>query len=285
MTTAPRLSIGLPVYNGENYVAEAVDNLLAQTFADFELIISDNASTDGTQEICEKYASKDERIRYLRQPRNIGAAPNHNFVVQAARGEFFKWAAHDDLFAPELLAKCVQALDRHPEAALAHSYMAIVDERGEVIENYDYGLATDSPDAAVRFRSLMFTEGGDDFYGVIRTSVMRRIAPHESYHNAGRKLVGELALHGTFVQVPEVMFFRREHPGRGDNLGSVQKVCANLDPRRTGQSKARLFAEYLAGYVTAIRRAPLSSSERLRCYGVLGEWLGGKPLRKVGLLS
>ncbi|GAB3583540.1 glycosyltransferase family 2 protein [Amycolatopsis endophytica] len=285
MTNAPRLSIGLPVYNGENYVAEAIDNLLAQTFTDFELVISDNASTDGTREICEKYAAKDERIRYLRQPCNIGAAPNHNFVVQASRGEFFKWAAHDDLFAPELLEKCVRALDEHPEAVLAHSHMAIVDERGEILENYDYTLDTDSPDTAKRFRSLMFVEGGDDFYGVIRTSVMRRIAPHDSYHNAGRKLVGELALYGTFVQVPEVMFFRREHPGRGDNLGSVQKVCANLDPRRQGQSTARLFAAYLAGYLVAIRRAPLSSGERRRCYGVIAEWLGGKPLRKAGLIT
>lgn len=283
--TTPRLTIGLPVHNGENYLAEALDNLLGQTFTDFELIVSDNASTDGTREICEKYAANDNRIRYLRQPRNIGAAPNHNAVVQAARGELFKWAAHDDLFAPELVAKCVRALDEHPEAVLAHSFTAIVDERGRVLQNYDYTLVTDSPDPAERFRSLMFTEGGDDFYGVVRTRVMRRIAPHDSYHNAGRKLVGELALHGTFVQVPEVLFFRREHPGRGDNLGSVQRVCANLDPRRTGQSTARLFAGYLGGYVTAVRRAPLSASERRRCYGVLANWLAGKPLRKAGLIA
>jgi len=283
--TTPRLTIGLPVHNGENYLAEALDDLLGQTFTDFELIVSDNASTDGTREICEKYAANDNRIRYLRQPRNIGAAPNHNAVVQAARGELFKWAAHDDLFAPELVAKCVRALDEHPEAVLAHSFTAIVDERGRVLQNYDYTLVTDSPDPAERFRSLMFTEGGDDFYGVVRTRVMRRIAPHDSYHNAGRKLVGELALHGTFVQVPEVLFFRREHPGRGDNLGSVQRVCANLDPRRTGQSTARLFAGYLGGYVTAVRRAPLSASERRRCYGVLANWLAGKPLRKAGLIA
>jgi glycosyltransferase involved in cell wall biosynthesis len=285
MTGTPRLSIGLPVYNGENYVAEALDTLLAQTYPDFELIISDNASTDGTREICEKYAAKDDRIRYLRQPRNIGAAPNHNFLVQAARGELFKWAAHDDLFAPGLLAACVKALDEHPEAALAHSYMAIVDERGEILENYDYQLRTDSPDPAVRFRDLMFREGGDDFYGVIRTAVLRRIAPHDSYHNAGRTFVGELSLHGTFVQVPEVMFFRREHPGRGDNLGTVQKVCTNLDPRRAGQSKARLFGEYLTGYVSAIRDAPLTATERRNCYRVMAEWFGGKPLRKAGLVA
>lgn len=238
MTNAPRLSIGLPVYNGENYVAEAIDNLLAQTFTDFELVISDNASTDGTREICEKYAAKDERIRYLRQPCNIGAAPNHNFVVQASRGEFFKWAAHDDLFAPELLEKCVRALDEHPEAVLAHSHMAIVDERGEILENYDYTLDTDSPDTAKRFRSLMFVEGGDDFYGVIRTSVMRRIAPHDSYHNAGRKLVGELALYGTFVQVPRSCSSGASTPAAATTWVRCRR-CARTSTRAARASRRR----------------------------------------------
>ena len=95
------------------------------------------------------------------------------------------------------------------------------DEYGDVIDTFDYTLATDSPSAPERFRSLLLTEGGDDFYGVIRTSVLRRIPPHASYHNAGRKLVMELSLHGAFHQVPEVLYYRREHPGRIENSGSV----------------------------------------------------------------
>jgi glycosyltransferase involved in cell wall biosynthesis len=285
VTIEPRLTIGLPVYNGENFVSESIDTLLAQTFTDFELIISDNASTDGTEEICRGYAAEDSRIRYLRQSHNIGAAPNHNFLIQQARAKLFKWAAHDDLFAPELVARCVSMMDDRPELALCHSYMAIVDERGKVIEEYDYRLATDSPHAPERFRSLLLTEGGDDFYGVIRTDVMRRIAPHDSYHNAGRKLVAEIALYGPFHQVPEVMFFRREHPGRGDLLGSVRAVCANLDPRRRSHSTARLVGEYVLSYATAIRRAPLSASDRRRCYRYFVEWLGRrtlvKPLRRT----
>jgi glycosyltransferase involved in cell wall biosynthesis len=285
-TTVPRLSIGLPVYNGENYLAESIESLLGQTYRDFELIISDNASTDRTADICREYAARDDRIRYVRQPRNIGAAPNHNFVVQQARGELFKWAAHDDLFGPELLRLCVDELDHHPKAVLAHAYMAIVDESGEVIETYDYTLATDSPHAPQRFRSLLLTEGGDDFYGVIRTDVMRRIAAHDSYHNAGRKLVAELALHGPFRQVPEVLFFRREHPGRGDRLGSVGAVCRNLDPRRANHSIARLMVEYLQSLFVAVHRAPLSPADRRLCYRHLLSWLGGravtKPARGIG---
>ncbi len=104
MNVAPRLSIGLPVYNGETYLIESLDSLFSQSYEDFELIISDNASTDGTADICRRYAKQDPRIHFIRQSRNIGLAPNHNFVFQEARGELFKWASHDDLYARDLKA-------------------------------------------------------------------------------------------------------------------------------------------------------------------------------------
>ena len=115
MTAAPRLSIGLPVYNGENYLAESIEALLGQSYQDFELIISDNASTDGTDGISRRYAKQDSRVRYIRHQRNIGLAPNHNFVFRQSRGEFFKWAASDDLYARDLL----RALCRRPGRASA----------------------------------------------------------------------------------------------------------------------------------------------------------------------
>jgi glycosyltransferase involved in cell wall biosynthesis len=99
MNAAPRLSIGLPVYDGENYLAESLDALLGQSYEDFELIISDNASTDGTADIRRRYQKQDLRIRHIRQPRNFGLAPNHNFVFEQARGELFKRAPHNDLHA------------------------------------------------------------------------------------------------------------------------------------------------------------------------------------------
>jgi hypothetical protein len=235
---------------------------------------------DDTQAICREYAARDGRIRYVRQPVNIGAAPNHNYLVGAARGKLFKWAAHDDLFAPKLVEQCTEALDHQPEHILAHSYMGIVNQHGKTVDLYDYRLTTDALSASERFRSLMFTEGGDDFYGVIRTDVMRRIAPHNSYHNAGRKLVAKMSLYGPFHQVPEVMFFRREHPGRGDNLGSIQRICVNLDPRRQGQSAARLVAEMVAAAYPAINRAPLSTVERRRCYQVYLRWIAERTAHK-----
>jgi glycosyltransferase involved in cell wall biosynthesis len=280
VTAVPRLSVGLPVYNGQNYLSKSLDALLAQSYSEFELIISDNASTDGTEEICRHYAAMDPRIRYLRQPRNIGAVPNHNFVLREARGELFKWASHDDLYGPDLLARCVEALEAHPNVVLSHADMAIIDEADEITQVYDYSLATDSPQAPERFRSLLRTDGGDDEYGVIRTDVLRRVSPYPSYYNAGRPFIAEIALHGPFYQVPELLYFRRDHPDRGDRLPTIRAVCANMDPRRADHTTIRLLSGYVWGYVTAIRRAPLSAADRRRCYRYFCAWLASQALAK-----
>ncbi|MFF3641363.1 glycosyltransferase family 2 protein [Streptomyces sp. NPDC002564] len=276
MTAQPRLSIGLPVYNGEEYLAESLDALLGQTYEDFELVISDNASTDGTQDICRRYAAKDSRIRYIRLLRNIGAAPNHNYVFTECRGELFKWASHDDLYARDLLRRCVEALDERPEVILAHSDQAVIDENGKVKVPYAYGLATHLPSAPERFRSLLFEPGGDDFYGVLRADVLRRVKPHDSYHHADRTFVAEITLHGPFHQVPEVLYFRRDHPTRAERANpSKRSRCVNLDPRRAGplHPTPRLLAEYVLGFASAIQRAPLSAADRRACHRHLLTWL------------
>ena len=144
----PRLSIGLPVYNGGRYLADSLDALLGQSYEDFELIISDNASTDDTSEICRHYESQDARIRYCRQARNIGLSPNHNFVVEAAQGELFKWASYDDLYARELLERCVEALDERPDVVLAHSWTAHIDESDAVFAAPVYPLTSDAATSA-----------------------------------------------------------------------------------------------------------------------------------------
>lgn len=106
--TPPALSIGMPVFNGESNIREALDSLLVQTFIDFELIISDNGSTDGTEMICREYAAKDPRIRYVRQSENRGMLFNFLFVLDEAQGKFFMWAAHDDIWAPNWVETMLQ---------------------------------------------------------------------------------------------------------------------------------------------------------------------------------
>ena len=282
MNAPPRLSIGLAVYNGENYLAESLDALLGQSYEDFELIISDNASTDDTAGICGRYGKQDSRIRYIRQPRNMGLAPNHNFVFERARGELFKWASHDDLYARDLLQLCVDALDENPHVVLAHSWTAIVDDSGTVVKMPEYPLATASWRVPERFHSMLFASGGDDIYGVIRANVLRRTAMHGSYHHADRTITTEIGLHGPFYQVPDWLYFRRDHPEREERAcPTVRTRCANMDPRRADRLRhpvVRLYGEYILGYVTAIRRAPLSPADRHECYRYLAQWAASRLL-------
>jgi glycosyltransferase involved in cell wall biosynthesis len=280
MTPVPRLSVGLPVYNGEKYLAESLDALLGQTYEDFELIISDNASTDGTAGISQSYVQQDPRVRYYRQPRNVGLAPNHNFVVEQARGELFKWASNDDLYARDLLERCVDALDKQPEVVLAHAWTAKIDSSGAVTEAFEYPLSTSSPRAPERFRSILFDSGGDDDYGVMRTEVLRRTAMKESYHHADHTIIAELGLHGPFYQVPDWLYFRRDHDDRAERAcPTMRSRCANMDPRRADRLRnpaVRLYGEYVWGYISGIRRAPLTSAERRECYRYLAEWFASR---------
>jgi len=284
MTTnrTPRLGIGLPVYNGATYLAEAIEALLGQTYEDFELIISDNASTDATEDICRQYAAQDARIRYIRQPRNIGGLLNHNVVFEYCRSELFKWAADDDLYGRELVERCVAALDEHPDVVLAHSWTAVINSGGEVVQAIEYPLATSSVAAPVRFRSMLFDDGGDDDYGVIRTEVLRRIPPYDSYHRSDRTLMAELALHGRFYQVPAWLYFRRHHEASLEGTArTIRQKSTAWDPRRANHSTARLLGEYMLGYVRAIAQAPLPVSEKAACYRHLMAWMGDRAMRRT----
>lgn len=278
MTATPRLSIGLPVYNGEKYLCEALDALLGQTFDDFELILSDNASTDQTADICRSYQKQDSRIRYFRQTRNIGLAPNHNFVIEQARGELFKSAHHDDLYARDLLERCIDALDQHPEAVLAYTWSAAIDSAGVVTHLIDYTTSTSLPKAPQRFESMLFDGWGDDYGGVVRLGVLRSIAPHNSYHFADRVFTTELGLHGPFYIIPERLHFRRVHAEQAGRNSDMRQRCTTLDPRRGGHRHpaVRLYVEYVMGYVRAIRHAPLSPSEQKECYWTFTKWMGSR---------
>jgi glycosyltransferase involved in cell wall biosynthesis len=282
MKAVPRLSIGLPVYNGDRYLGESLDSLLGQSYENFELIISDNASTDGTAGICRRYMKQDSRIRYIRQPRNIGAVPNHNFVVGQARGELFKWASHDDLYAPDLLKYCIEALDEDPRVVLAQSRTALIDGSGLVTEMVEHSPATASSRTPERFRSLLYAKAGDEGMGVVRTKVLSSTPLHGSYHHADRTITAELVLHGPFYQVPDWLYLRRDHPDRAERAcPTVRARCANMDPRRADRLRhpvVRLYAEYLWGYMAAIRRAPLSPADKQECYRHLVQWASSRAL-------
>lgn len=273
--SVPLVSIGLPVYNGERYLEAAIDSLLAQTFTDFELIISDNASTDRTEAIGRAYAARDPRVRYFRNEHNIGAGPNYNRVFALAAGRYFKWAAHDDVCAPDFLARCVAALEADPAVVLAYPRTTHIDEQGQVTGTYDVAFATDSDRPAVRFHDLiLINHWCFQIFGVIRADVLRRTPLIGSFAASDRTLLARLGLLGRFHEVPEHLFLRRRHP---EQLTAVPARYLHLhtswyDPNKRGQitfPQWRILAEYL----DAVRAAPLEARERLACYRLLAAWL------------
>ncbi|HEX5079557.1 MAG TPA: glycosyltransferase family 2 protein [Geminicoccaceae bacterium] len=272
-TSNPRVSIGLPVYNGEHYLGGAIASILAQTFEDFELIICDNASTDATEAICQRYAASDPRVRYYRQPQNIGATANFNRTFELAHGGYFKWAAHDDLLEPAYLERCVAVLDRTPDAVLCQSLVKIINDQGDCLEEYDHTeFGTDSPKPSVRFAARLRPHDCQEVFGVIRSDVLRR-TKLIGYHLGGdRTLLIELALMGRFALVPELLFLNREHPRRfkrQHRYPSSELAWYTPEKARRGKLAGwRMLRTWIlyGKSLRSVQRRVESLPERLRCY-------------------
>jgi glycosyltransferase involved in cell wall biosynthesis len=183
---APRVSIGLPVYNGEPFIRDALDSLLAQTFSDFELIISDNASTDETETICRDYAAKDGRIRYLRWPENRGGVPNFQFLLDEAVGEFFMWAPADDWWSDNWLAENVKELEK---GDVLLSFGKSVRTKADLSidgQIKSYSFRSDNVMARlIYFFMLDENTKGNLFYGLVKTAFMKEFGINFSQTNYG----------------------------------------------------------------------------------------------------
>ena len=213
----PTVSVGLPVYNGEAYLDAALESLTAQDFQDFEIVVCDNASTDGTAAIVQRWAERDPRIRYFRNDVNIGADRNFNRTFQLARGKYFRWAAGDDLVAPDHLRRCLMSLEATPDAVLCQSYVRIIDSEGRELGLYDGGLrGAESPDVPDRFAALVLSRHlCTHVFGVVRADALRATGLLGDYYGSDRVTLAALALMGRFIHVPEPLFMNREHPERG----------------------------------------------------------------------
>jgi glycosyltransferase involved in cell wall biosynthesis len=277
------------VYNGERFLRGCLDSLLNQTFEDFELIISDNASTDRTAEICKEYASRDHRIRYYRSDKNMGAGWNCRRVYELAEGKYFKWAANDDRCEPDFARRCVEVLESDPSVVLAHARTRVVDEKGNHIEFYDHSaLRVDSKDPLARFRDLILRHHRCYFiFGVIRLDVLRQLPPQGSYVHADRVLLAQLALMGRYYEIPEYWFISTQHVGqsvasrpervKGKGFRLVNRPGAMPPLEWWDTSKARKihFPEWniLREYFDSIRRSPLNLFQKLGAYMILGQWI------------
>lgn len=284
-THRPTVSIGLPVYNGENYLADALGSLAAQTYGDFEIIVSDNASTDATEEIVRRCMRDDDRIRYYRNDHNLGANPNYNRTFALARGQYFRWHAHDDRCDVKYLEICLDVLEHDPGVSLVHCRTAYIDRNGDPLvalrngfldpDGFIERLVQDdgavpmlaSPNPAVRVdaiankMSVFF-----DIFGLARTHDVRRTMLLPNYYGADKVFLAEMALKGRIVRLEEELFSRRCHAKASTRAASFKSLAGWSDASRGFDYYPLLI---IGGYLEAIEASDLTPAEKRRCRMVL----------------
>jgi len=261
----PLVSIGLPVYNGRRHLAQALNALLGQTFSNFEIIISDNASTDDTQALCQEFVRADHRIRYLRQPKNVGAPRNWSFTVHEARGQYFKWASANDYCSEDFVAECLQALLSEPRAVLSFGKTCLIEEETGLTTEYegDIEVLDDRPhDRFKRVWSTLRLNNAQS--GLIRLDVLRKTGLDRPYQGGDLVLMAELALYGYFKRVPNVLLFRRVGAKSLSALLSPVELQYFLDPDAAPGTRSGLWKRHV-DQIGAILHAPIGMGEKLAC--------------------
>jgi glycosyltransferase involved in cell wall biosynthesis len=290
VSEAPRITVGVPVRNGERHLGDALASILGQSLRDLEVVICDNASTDRTPELCRAAARRDVRIRLERSEEDIGAAPNFDRVLALARGRYFTWWSHDDVREPTQLEHAAAVLDREPGVALCHGAVWPIDDtgaplrpdlagcpRGEVDAALAYaGLADpprrlDHPAPEVRFRdAVLRTRWCYEIFGVARTDTLRASAGMQSFYGSDQTLLAELCLAGRVVRLPGARFLRRFHAGTSTAMRSGPGRDAWIDPNAR---PARLpAARFVRSFARAVRRARLGPRQRLACRVAIARW-------------
>jgi hypothetical protein len=279
-----RVSVGIAVYNGEKYLAETLDSLLAQSLQEFEIVISDDASTDRTPEICRCYEAKDSRIRYSRNARNIGGAPNFKRVVKLSRAPLFHGGACHALYGPSFLARCVDALERDPGVVLSHTRTKLIGDEGELllfdrkrachVDRYGHlkGTSGDlmrpqpshigqSANPETRFREVLWCMGWSlPLSGVIRKKALLKTSHYGKYSGIDKVLLAELALQGRFHEVGQELFAKRIHHGcTRCKTPRVPAPHESTGPRGISQ------VLMLRDYAKMVFAADISAAQRLHC--------------------
>lgn len=286
MTQPPQVSIGLPVYNGEAFIAEAIETLLSQTFQDIEILVSDNASTDDTADVVRHFVDRDARVRYIRQASNLGAAANFNAAFAESRGRYFKWAAHDDYVTDDFIQRCVEVLDADERVVLVYANALDVDRHGRQIGPV-YDTATDmcgdAEDSVERFHHFVLENHSCiSIFGLIRRDILARTPLIDRYVGSDRVLLAELALHGQLVKLPEFMMYHREYEGRSTRTRpDLQDRIGWFDPERAGR---RTFPHWrlLRAYAAAAFRAGIDMRTVLRCHVEILRWIRWGNWRLLG---
>jgi len=277
MNRVPRVSIGMPIYNGEVSLPKALDALLAQTYEDFEIVICDNASTDRTEDICKEYVKKDRRVRYYRNLTNIGQIANFNRVFELSRGKYFRWVGCNDWWSPDYIKRCVEALDAHPSAIMTTCYQEHLAHDGTRYYEEYIGERVDASEPHKRFGRMLWFLGASRYYldpiysmicrdALLRTHLLRPIL------HTDRVLAAELSLIGPFCHVPECLASRKV---TADMSADDQVKQFGVPAKNTRM----YYIRRTLAMASDVLSQPMSSAQKIYCLLFLARFHSREQLR------
>ena len=280
--SSARVLVGMPVFNGEDYVRTAIESVLNQTLSDVRLVVGDNASSDATEEICREYARADRRVEYFRHKSNLGLVPNWNFVYQPRGEPYFRWAGHDDVLEPPLLERCVGLLDEDPTISLAQTLSFEIDAAGERLRTYDDDLRLRARRPHERLWRLLWSKHLTEVWGVFRTDLASKMRKMGSYVGSDRNFTADLLLLGNVGYVEEHLFGKRSHGGSYGG-GAVQGKQARVAWHDSAATVPVVPSGLInvREYVRSILTLPISHRDRVACFRVVIEWGSRRALEEI----
>ncbi|WP_374606433.1 glycosyltransferase family 2 protein [Thermomonas sp.] len=260
----PLVSVGLFAYNEARFLRGSLESLFAQDYANLEIIISDNCSTDDTEAICREYAQRYKNIRYQRQLHNVGSAANSIHVLAQATGEYFMWASGHDVWSPALVSTCVALLEGHPSAALAFGTAHWIDEDGRSWDKKESGwYDTRGTDAMQRF-FMAFWGNAHPILGLIRTRYLRELPKIHACAGADQIVLAELALKGDILHAPDAVWWRRQPRKRESYAERIRRYrSADFGLAHSWLDRNLPLLRLPLEQARAVLRSPLGSGEKI----------------------
>ena len=265
-----KVSIGLPVYNGEERIERAMDSLLCQDFKDFELVIADNGSTDNTRSICERYARHDQRIRYFRNESNIGVNPNHDRVFELSIGKYFAWFADDLEYLPGMLGSCVRELDAAPSPVVLVYPRCEMIRDGQTSVEGEVSIQSSDPRPSKRMEAVIRRVGMvNQLYGLVKREALAKTRLNGRYASSDYVLLAELAMLGELRELPKTLIRRRIDSTRGTAALTKDQRAWHL---WSGANERRVLDRYLSNrerlaleYLRGAWHVPIRPLDKLIC--------------------
>lgn len=238
----PLVTIGVPVYNGEENIQSALDSLLLQTYQNIKIVISDNASVDRTAEICQEYEKRYKKIQYYKNDINYGSVYNFNKLMDLSNGKYFMWASSHDLWDPTLVSKCVSILEKEKDVVLVYPRTLLIDRNNKPLMITPDEIDTRNMDAFSRYISIISNLSWCNmFCGVIRRDALVKCGRLKEVIGPDHAFLAELSLIGPFAQIKEPLYFRRKTRDNENPEEYKRRTLKDLNPKKNNERNRLSF--------------------------------------------